>query len=64
MGEVLSALPNANFKIVLDSGHKLTCYVSGKIRKNHINIIPGDKVKVAVSVVDPSKGRILYREKR
>ena len=64
VGKVLAALPGAKFKIELDNGYKLICYISGKIRKNMINILPGDTVKIAISVVDPSKGRILYREKR
>ena len=62
-GEVLSSLPNAMFKVLLDAplSTELICHISGKIRKNNINIMPGDRVKVAVSIVDPSQGRITFR---
>ena len=63
-GVVLAALPNANFKVKLENGYEMVCYISGKIRKHMINIIPGDKVNVAVSIVDPTKGRILFRERK
>jgi translation initiation factor IF-1 len=62
-GKVVSALPNAMFNVLLDSPYdrELVCHISGKIRKNFINIVPGDRVKVMVSTVDPSKGRITFR---
>jgi len=65
-GEVLSALPNAMFKVLLDPplNRELICHISGKIRKNFINILPGDKVKVSVSLVDPTQGRITFRIRR
>ena len=63
-GEVLTALPSALFKVKLDmDGRELLCNISGKIRKNSINILPGDKVTVAISPYDISKGRIVYRHK-
>lgn len=60
-GEVLQALPNANFKVKLDSGMELLCHISGKMRKHFINIVPGDRVVVEIPVVDPTKGRITFR---
>ena len=62
-GEVIAALPNAMFKVKLVNGAEIICHVSGKIRKNSINILPGDKVNVAISPYDLSKGRITYRTK-
>ena len=62
-GEVLSALPNAMFKVKLETGHEIVCHVSGKIRKNFINILPGDVVTVVLSPYDLSKGRITFRQK-
>ena len=64
-GEVVVALPNAFFKVKLvDSDVELMCTISGKIRKNSINIIPGDKVTVEISKYDLTKGRITFRTKR
>jgi translation initiation factor IF-1 len=63
-GEVIAALPNAMFTVKLENGGKITCHVSGKIRKNFINILPGDKVRVAISKYDLTKGRIIYRFKK
>lgn len=62
-GEVIASMPNAIFKVLLDPPveREINCHISGKIRKNFIHIVPGDKVTVAVSVVDPSRGRIIYR---
>jgi translation initiation factor IF-1 len=65
-GEVMNALPNAMFRVILDPplNREIVCHISGKIRKNFINILPGDRVKVAVSLVDPSKGRITFRTRK
>jgi translation initiation factor IF-1 len=60
---VLSALPNALFKVRLDNEHEIIAHISGKIRKNAINILPGDRVKVKVSTYDLTKGRIVFRIK-
>jgi translation initiation factor IF-1 len=60
---VAEALPNAMFRVELDSGHKVLAHVSGKIRKNFIRILPGDKVKVELSPYDLQRGRIVYRYK-
>ena len=62
-GVVLEALPNANFKVQLPSGHVVNAHISGKLRMNYIRILPGDKVTVEVSIYDPSKGRITWRAK-
>lgn len=60
-GIVKEALPNATFRIEFESGHKVLAYMSGKMRKNYIRILPGDRVKVEISVHDPTRGRITYR---
>lgn len=62
-GVVLEALPNARFKVQLPNGHMITAQISGKLRMNYIWILPGDKVKVEVSVYDLTKGRITWRAK-
>jgi len=61
---VLETLPNAMFKVVLeDNQHQILAHVSGKMRKNFIRILPGDKVLVELSPYDLSRGRITYRYK-
>lgn len=62
-GEILEALPNAQFKVRLDNGHELLAHVSGKMRMYYIKILPGDRVAVEMSPYDLSKGRITYRYK-
>lgn len=62
-GEVLEALKNAMFKVKLDNGHEIICHPSGKIRKNNISILQGDRVKIDMSPYDLTKGRITYRLK-
>ncbi len=62
-GEILEALPNAQFKVKLENGLEILAHVSGKIRMHYIRILPGDKVKVQISPYDLSKGRITYRYK-
>jgi len=62
-GTILESLPNAMFKVKLDNGHQILAHVSGKIRKNFIRILPGDKVKVELTPYDLTKGRITYRMK-
>ncbi len=61
--KVLETLPNAMFRLELDSGHKVLGYVSGKMRMNFIRILPGDTVTVELSPYDLSRGRITRREK-
>ncbi len=62
-GEVLEALPNALFRVKLESGQVVLAHVSGKIRKNFIRILAGDKVKVELSPYDLTRGRITFRVK-
>ena len=62
-GEVVDTLPNAMFKVELENGHEILAHISGKIRKNFIKILPGDKVKVEMTPYDLSRGRITYRLK-
>jgi len=62
-GEILEALPNAQFRVKLENGLEVLAHVSGKIRMYYIRILPGDKVKVQISPYDLSKGRITYRYK-
>lgn len=59
---VKEALPNAVFRVVLESGHPVIAHVSGKMRMHFIRILPGDKVTIELSPYDLSKGRIVYRE--
>ena len=60
-GIVEEALPNATFRVKLDTGHELLCHISGKIRMHYIRIVPGDKVKVELNPYSLDKGRITYR---
>ncbi len=62
-GTILDTLPNATFKVELESGHKVLAHVSGKMRMHFIKILPGDKVTVELSPYDLSRGRIIYRYK-
>jgi len=58
---VVETLPNAMFRVELDNGHRILAYISGKMRKYFIKIVPGDKVTVEVSPYDLTRGRITYR---
>lgn len=62
-GEVAECLPNTLFRVKLPNGHLVLCHLSGKMRLNFIRIMPGDKVRLEMTPVDPSKGRIVYRVK-
>jgi len=62
-GEIIEALPNAQFRVELDNGHEILAHVSGKMRMYYIKLLPGDKVKVEMSPYDLTKGRISYRYK-
>jgi translation initiation factor IF-1 len=62
-GVVTEALANTRFRVQLESGHKVIAHVAGKMRKNFIRIVPGDKVTVELSPYDLTKGRITYRER-
>ena len=62
-GTILESLPNAMFRVGLQNGHEILAHISGKIRKNFIKILPGDKVKVEMTPYDLTRGRITYRLK-
>ena len=62
-GEILENLPNATFRVKLENGHVVLGHISGKMRKNFIRILTGDKVLVELSPYDLSRGRITYRYK-
>ena len=62
-GVVVEPLPNAMFRVKLDNGHIVLAHISGKMRKNFIRILPGDKVAVELSPYDLTRGRIVYRYK-
>lgn len=63
-GIVIETLPNTMFKVELENGHIVTAHISGKMRKNYIRIITGDKVTVELTPYDLTKGRITFREKQ
>ena len=60
-GTVTDSLPNAMFRVDLDNGFNVLAHISGKIRRNYIKILPGDRVKVELTPYDLTKGRITYR---
>ena len=62
-GTVVENLPNAMFKVELENGHQVLAHISGKLRMNFINILPGDKVTLEMSPYDLTRGRITWRSK-
>ncbi|TAN51835.1 MAG: translation initiation factor IF-1 [Methylococcaceae bacterium] len=62
-GKIIEALPNTTFRVELDNGHTITAHISGKMRKNYIRILNGDRVKVEMTPYDLTKGRITFRLK-
>ena len=62
-GKVVEALPNTQFLVEMENGHRILAYLSGKMRKYYIRILLGDRVKVEMSVYDPKRGRITFRHK-
>ena len=62
-GTILESMPNAMFKVKLENDHEILAHISGKIRKNFIRILPGDKVKVEMTPYDLTRGRITFRLK-
>ena len=62
-GKVVDTMPNAMFRVKLENGHEILAHISGKIRKNFIRILPGDRVKVEMTPYDLTKGRITFRLK-
>ena len=59
----METLPNASFKVQLESGAEILAHVSGKMRMRYIRILPGDVVEMEVSPYDPTRGRIIWRHK-
>lgn len=62
-GTILETLPNTMFRVELENGHAVIAHISGKMRKNYIRILTGDKVTVALTPYDLSKGRIVFRSR-
>jgi len=60
-GRVVEALPNAMFTVELENGHSVLAHLAGKMRKNYIRVLPGDRVIVELSPYDLTRGRITYR---
>ena len=60
-GKVTEVLPDSRFRVTLDNGHELIAYTSGKMRKNQIRILAGDKVSLEMSPYDLTKGRVTFR---
>ena len=60
-GTIVDTLPNTMFRVELENGHVVTAHISGKMRKNYICILTGDKVRVELTPYDLTKGRITYR---
>jgi len=60
-GTVTELLPNTQFKVELDNGHKVLAYLSGRMRKYYIRILLGDRVRVEMTPYDLTRGRITYR---
>jgi len=62
-GEVIENLPNTLFRVKIQNSEKIIlCYLSGKMRKNYIKILPGDKVRLEVTPYDLNRGRIIFRK--
>ena len=62
-GTVIDTMPNTTFRVELENGHVVTAHISGKMRKNYIRILTGDKVTVEMTPYDLTKGRIKFRNK-
>ena len=62
-GTILETLPNTMFRVELENGHVVIAHISGKMRKNYIRILTGDKVTVQLTPYDLSKGRIAFRSR-
>lgn len=60
-GVVMEILPDSRYRVTLDNGHKLIAYTGGKMKKNHIRILAGDKVTLELSPYDVNNGRITFR---
>ena len=62
-GTIVDALPNTQFRVELENGHIIIAHMSGKMRKNFIRLVPGDRVEVELTPYDLTKGRISFRLK-
>ena len=62
-GSVLEVLPNAMYRVQLENKHEIIAYTSGRMKKNRIRVLVGDKVTIEMTPYDLSKGRIIFREK-
>lgn len=62
-GTVIETLPNTTFKVELGNGHIVNAHISGRMRKNYIRILTGDRVTVQLTPYDLNKGRIVFRHK-
>ena len=62
-GVVRELLPNATFKVELENGHIIIAHTSGRMRKNRIRVLVGDKVTVEMTPYDLTKGRVIFRQK-
>ena len=62
-GNVVEALPNTQFRVELENGHVIVAHISGRMRKNYIRLVPGDRVEVELTPYDLTKGRISFRLK-
>ena len=61
-GVVAEVLPDSRYRVILDNGHQVIAYSAGKMKKNHIRILAGDKVSLELSPYDLTKGRITFRQ--
>jgi len=61
-GVVIDSLPNTTFRVKLENGHIINAHISGRMRKNYIRILTGDKVTVEMTPYDLTRGRIIYRD--
>jgi translation initiation factor IF-1 len=62
-GEVIEVLPNAMFRVKLENSHVILAHTSGRMKKNRIRVLVGDKVNVEMTTYDLTKGRIIFRSK-
>ncbi len=60
-GKVDEVLPDSRYRVTLENGHTLIAYSGGKMRKNHIRVLAGDRVSLELSPYDLNKGRITFR---
>lgn len=61
-GDIVDVMPNAMFKVKIETGHTILAHISGKMRQNQIRILMGDKVELEMSFYDLTRGRIVRRK--